>query len=68
MAPWVVESPVVRTVTVPPVVLIVRVVVPVAVGLVCATGGVAVQVVVRLGAPSWGLLAMRWVMGELRVV
>ena len=50
MAPWVVESPVVPTVTVPPVVSIVRVVVPVAVGLVCATGGVALKVVVRLGA------------------
>ena len=51
MVPWVVQSPVVPTVTVLPVVLIVRVVVPVAEGLVWAAGGVEVQVVVGLGAP-----------------
>ena len=52
VVPRVAESPVVPMVTVLPVALAFRVLHPVAVGLVCATGGVTVQVVVRPGAPS----------------
>ena len=52
MVRWVAESPVVPMVMVPPVVFFLRVLHPVAVELVCAAGGVTVQVVVRLGAPS----------------
>ena len=51
VVPWVAESPVVPMVMVLPVASIFRVLHPVAVGLVCATGGVTVQVLVRPGAP-----------------
>ena len=51
VAPRVAESPVVPMVMVLPVASILRVLLPVAVGLVCATGG-EVQVVVRPGALS----------------
>ena len=50
--PWVAESTVVPMVMVLPVVSIVRVLHQVMVTLVCAAGGVTVQVVVRLEAPS----------------
>ena len=52
MVPWVEESPGVSMVMVLPVASMLRVLLPVVVGLVCATGGVTVQVVVRPGAPS----------------
>ena len=52
VVPWVAESSVVPMVMVLPVASILRVLLPVAVGLACATGGVTVQVVVRPGAPS----------------
>ena len=52
MVSWVAELPVVPMVMVLPVVWIFRVLHAVAVGLVCATGGVTIQVVVRPGAPS----------------
>ena len=50
--PWVAESPVVPMVMVLPVASILRLLHPVAVGLVCATGGVTVQVVLKPGALS----------------
>ena len=68
VVPWVAESVVVRMVMVLPVALILRVLLPVVVGLVCATGGVTVEVVVRPGAPSCGLPAVQRVMGGLQVV
>ena len=52
VAPWVAESPVVPMVMVLPVASILRVLLPVVVGLVCAIGGVTVQVVVRPRVPS----------------
>ena len=52
VVPWVAESPAVPMVMVLPVASILRLLLPVVVGLVCATGGVTVQVVVRPGAPS----------------
>ena len=52
LPPWVVESPVVQMVMVLPVASFLRVLLHVVVGLVCSTGGVTVQVVVRPGAPS----------------
>ena len=52
VVPWVAESPAVPMVMVLPVASILRVLLPVVVGLMCATGGVTVQVVVGPGAPS----------------
>ena len=51
-----------------PVASILRVLLPLVVGLVCATGGVTVQVVLRPGAPSCRLPAVHRVMGGLLVV
>ena len=50
--PWVAESPVLRMVIVLPGASILRLLLPVAVRLVCATGGVTVGVVVTPGTPS----------------
>ena len=52
VVPLLAESPVVQLGMVLPVALILRVLIPVVVGLVCATGDVTVQVVLRPGAPS----------------
>ena len=52
VVPWLAESPVVPMVMALPVASIFRVLHPVAVGLVCAAGGVMVRAVVRPGAPS----------------
>ena len=68
VVPWVAESPVVPMVMVLPVASILRVLLPVVVGLVCATGGVMVQVVVRLGAPFFRLPAVQRFIGGLQVV
>ena len=51
VVPWVAESPVVPMVMVLPVASIWRLLLPLALRLVCATGGVTVQVLVRPGAP-----------------